>query len=135
MSVKTLHTEPFNGNSSSADKKSTKGDPVRTVTNASSMKFSSQTPDDSLMAAFGKGMQTLPSDQHIYRHTTEVIPVGAHYEPRGEFGKMKAKPGNKSHLDKAMNKVGKNAVGSNSNRVGEKSGYPKFSPKGGGKNV
>lgn len=33
------------------------------------------------------------------------------------------------------NRKGSNAIGSNSNRAGGKSGYPAFTPRGGGKNV
>lgn len=130
--------------------------------------------EDGLHAALmTRGMPLLPSDNHVWTHTTKVEPVGAHYSPSGEFGKRQATGmgkngynyggapnrkgdnplgsnsnrkggnplGNNSErkgtnaLGKAMNRVGTNAIGKNSNRMGQQSGYPKFSPKGGGKNV
>jgi len=38
-------------------------------------------------------------------------------------------------LGRAMNKVGSNALGNHGNRIGSKTGYPSFTPRGGGKNV
>lgn len=118
-----------------------------------------------------RGMPILPSDHHIWTHTTRVEPAGAHYSPMGEFGKREEigkgrgvysyggapnKQGEnplghnlnregENPLGHALNKVGSNVLGKPSkrpgqnplghpdNRAGEKSGYPKFTPHGGGK--
>lgn len=96
--------------------------------------------EGSLHAALGhRGLPLLPSDNHVYTHTTTVKPVGAHYSPAGEFGKRKATGTGKGvySYGGAPNKKGDNPLGKAMNKVGEKSGYKKLAKQsgGGGKHV
>lgn len=146
---------------------------VKVISNASNSPSADPgTGVDHLGAALAhRGPPNLPSDNHIWTHTTRVEPVGAHYNPTGNYGSVKPtgtgkgvysyggapnkkgdnplgsnsnrKGGNplgnnsNRHGDNALGKAlggkGANAVGSPNNRKGSKSGYPKFSPKGGGR--
>lgn len=89
---------------------------------------------DHLTAALNTRIPVLPSNTHIYTHTTRVEPIGAHYSPAGEFGRVSQQGKGRGvySYGGAPNKKGDNALGKAMNKVGEKSGYKKFTPKGGG---
>jgi hypothetical protein len=175
MAIRSQSTTPFKEgqNTIARGKDAPK---VKVYSNASKGKSADPSgTSDILKTALATRTPTLPSDNHIWTHTTRVEPVGVNYASHvtGEFGSVARKgkgqgvysyggaPNKKGDnavgsnsnrkgdnpLGKAMNKVGTNAmgknsgrkgsnsIGSNSNRTGSKSGYPKFSPRGGGKNV
>lgn len=137
MSVRTEKTTPFQGGQSTNDKQS--GQKVSVKSNMSKTRDSGRNypASDSLHASLGHKTPMLPSDNHVWTHTTTITPVGAHYEPRGEFGSTPRQGAGKGVYDYGgnKNKKGDNALGKAMNKVGEKSGYKKFTPKGGGKNV
>lgn len=176
MTTRISTVTPYNSGSSSASPRD-KPTKVKVYSNASQQPSADpSTGVDHLSMALGhRGPPNLPSDNHIYTHTTTVRPVGADYSPAGSFGSVKrtgagkgvysyggapntkgtnangSNPSNKSGsnaLGRAMNKVGSNVLGKPSNRrgsnangsrasnkTGEKSGYPKFTPKGGGRKL
>lgn len=172
MATRGQAITPFQTSMGPSTEHDKKPDKVKVNANMSDVRNSGT--EGALHAALShRGMPEVPSDRHIWTHTTRVEPVGAHYTPHGEFGKRQATgtgrgvysyggaPNRKGDnplgsppdrkgdnpLGRAMNRVGGNAVGkppnrrggnavgSNSNRTGEKSGYGKFRPTGGGKNV
>lgn len=143
MAVRHQEISRYNTSQGPTTDRDKKPDKVKVSSDMSSVRNSGT--EGALYAALGtKGIPTLPSDTHVYTHTTRVEPVGAHYSPQGEFGKRKAtgtgkgvysyggapnrkgenplgSPTNKkgdNALGKVMNKVGTNAIGSNSNRKG-----------------
>jgi hypothetical protein len=105
----------------------------------------SQTPSadpatgvDHLSAALAhRGPPNLPSGTHKWTHTTTVEPVGANYASHvtGEFGRVAPKGQGQgvNSYGGAPNTKGDNPLGRAMNKVGEKSGYKKFTPKAGGK--
>lgn len=123
MSVKTKHTESFHSGQNTNAKD--KGEKVKIVSNASQSPSSDPaTGVDHLRVALSHRDSYIPSDTHIWSHTTTVTPIGAHYDPRGEFGKV-AEKGKATGLGGAPNRKGENALGKAMNKIGEKSGYPK----------
>jgi hypothetical protein len=114
-----------------------------------------------LYHALGGLAPKLPDDMAIEIHTRVSKPSGAHYDPTRSFGEMHSRQakvpveGYRPHtsrpgqnavgsppnrkgdnpLGRAINRVGSNVLGKPSNKAGAKSGYPRFTPKGGGKNV
>jgi hypothetical protein len=173
MTTRISTVTPYHSGSSSASPRE-KPTKVKVKANTSSS-YNSDTQGELHAALSHRGPPLLPSDNHIWTHTTRVEPVGAHYSPDGEFGHRTrtgagkgvysyggapntkgenangSSPSNKSGsnaLGRAMNKVGSNVLGKPSNRrgsnangsrasnkTGEKSGYPKFTPKGGGRKL
>lgn len=106
---------------------------VKVKTNQSQLKNGGQA--DGLHAALGHRMPTLPSDHHIWTHTTTVTPIGAHYTPQGEFGSVARRGAGQGvySYEGAPNKKGDSPLGRAMNNVGEKSGYPnEGKPRGGG---
>ena len=136
MSTRTAHTEPFHSGSSSASPREKKGESLKVTSNASqSPSADPATGIDHLSAALATRTPLLPSDTHRYTHTTTIEPVGARYEPRGEFGHVKQEGKGRGvySYGGASNKKGSNALGEAMNKVGEKSGYPnRGKQKGGG---
>lgn len=170
MTMRTRTIEPYKsgGNSNDHEKK---GQTVKIRANMSGERNSGT--EGALHTALAYRQQTLPSDNHIWTHTTRVEPAGERYTPAGEFGSRSAQgtgkgvysyggapnkkgsnplgsPPNKkgdnplgralnrvgtNAIGKAPNRKGTNAIGNAPNRSGQKSGYTKFLPKGGGKNV
>lgn len=134
MSTRTKKTEPFqSGQQSNARDK---GESVKVTSNASnSPSADPATGIDHLRAALStRGMPLLPSDNHVWTHTTRVEPVGAHYDPRQEYGAVTRTGAGQGvySYGGAPDKKGGNALGKTMNRVGEKSGYPKGKKMSGG---
>lgn len=83
---------------------------------------------------------------HRFSSSPTVAPRGASYNPAGAFGRPKGNLKSKAtSMASHSSKPGENAVGKNSdrkgdnplgkamNRIGTKSGYPGFKPKGSGR--
>lgn len=85
MTTRAKEITPYNSNSSSADPKEKAGK-VKVKANMSKAKNAGT--EDALHAALGHRIPMLPSDNHIWTHTTTVTPVGAHYTPNREFGSL-----------------------------------------------
>lgn len=90
---------------------------------------------DPLVKALAGAPPKLPVELHPYNHSTVVRPRGSLYNPMGEFGSIKGRVTPATGMTPHTARPGQNAVGSNANRTGQKSGYPGFRPTGGGKNV
>lgn len=93
---------------------------------------------DPLAQALVVHVPILPSGSQTWTHSITSKPTGARYSPAGFNGKPtlgKMSAGKATDFKSHISRPGSNAVGRNSNRSGEKVGYPKFMPHGGGKNV
>lgn len=132
MATRSQKIEPYKSGQSSNEHVD-KTPPVKVNANMSSLKDAGT--QDGLHAALGHRVPLLPSDHHVWTHTTTIEPVGARYTPMGEFGSRQPTGKGKGvySYGGAPNKKGENALGKAMNKVGEKSGYKKFTPKGGGK--
>lgn len=137
MATREQEVSRFHSSSGPSNEKEKPGK-VKVTADMSSVRNSGT--EGPLFSALGhKGIPTLPSDTHVYTHTTRIEPVGARYEPRGEFGKRQATGKGKGvySYGGAPNKKGENALGKAMNKVGEKSGYKNVGKQsgGGGKHV
>lgn len=157
MTTRMKPITPYNSASSPASKRE-KGTSVKVKANMAPVRNSGI--EDNLHAALGQHKPTLPSDNHIWTHTTRVEPIGAHYGPHGEYGSRQrmgggrgvysyggapntkgtnangSSPSNKkggNALGQAMNKVGTNSVGSPPNRKGGNANMSKVPNKTGQK--
>lgn len=120
MSIKTVKTEPFH----SGQQTNARGtrEPVRKIANASQSPSADPASGvDHLSAVLAhRGPPNLPSDNHIWTHTTRIEPVGAHYTPHGEFGRVTRTGAGRGvySYGGAPNRKGDNPLGSHSNRKG-----------------
>lgn len=130
MATKTKTVEPYKSGQSTNDHE--KPFPVKVKSNMSKERMGGV--QDGLHAALGRNMPMAPSDTHEWTQTTTVRPIGAHYEPRGEFGRVakKHEPNSTYTYGPGSNRKGESALGKAMNRVGEKSGYKKGGRKSGG---
>lgn len=130
MTTKMEKTTPFKEGQNTNDHK---GDAPKAPIKSNMSKVKGSGVSDALHAALSHRDSYIPSDNHVITHTTRIEPAGAHYEPRGEFGRVQGRQAvpatsMKSHTSKP----GQNALGKALNKVGQKSGYP---AKGGGKHA
>jgi hypothetical protein len=89
-----------------------------------------------LKTALDGGMAHNPARHTDFSHNEITVSVrGQNYNPAGEFGTVSRTGAGKGvySYGGAPNKKGENALGHALGRSGEKSGYPKFTPKSGGK--
>lgn len=124
MATREQKVEPFKSGQNSAAKGEPAG-PVKVKSNMSKTKNAGN--GDALHAMLASRTPILPSDNHVYTHTTRVEPAGAHYSPRGEFGKV-AETGKSSGVydyGSAPDKKGDNPLGRALNKVGTQSGGKK----------
>lgn len=121
MGTRMQKPEPFKEGQNTNDHKGY-APKVKVVSNASqSPSADPVTGVDHLRAALSVRGQVIPSDNHVWTHTTTVRPVGAHYSPAGSFGSVRPAGQHKGvySYGGAQNKKGDNPLGSNKNRKGD----------------